>query len=46
MWKGSGCSKHVRMTTSILGLENAVTKILMAAAWLYLSYAAILKVKC
>lgn len=46
MWKGSACSKHIHITASILSLENAVTKILMAAAWLYLSYAAILKVKC
>lgn len=46
MWKGSGCSKHIHAGTSIPGLENAVTKIPMAVAWFYLSYAAVLKVKC
>ena len=44
--RGRAVVKHVRVTTSVPDLENAVTEILMAAAWLYLSYTAILEVKC
>lgn len=43
--KGSGCCGHVHVNPSILGLGDAVSKLLLAA-WLCLSYSGIPKGKC